>query len=313
MVEVLVMLSTYNGERYIKEQLDSLYRQKDVNIHILVRDDGSTDGTVSILEKYMSAYGKMTIHAEENIGCKRSFYKLIQMASTMETSFDYYAFCDQDDIWDEDKLISAVKILDQSNNEYRLYYSAARCVDNNMNPVEVLPINTGNSLAAIIIASHSLGCTQVFNKALLLKANLINDIILPSISGNDYIPQHDTWTLVTAKSLGGYIFYDPESHISYRQHPSNVVGGGSKSMLSILKLRLKRHLSHPNMRSHLALYALKVYGGYLSEDANKTLDQLAEYKTTLKRRIKLMMSKEMRTGNISIDIPMKFMVALGMF
>jgi len=313
MKKILILLSTYNGEKYLDEQLKSIYAQENVRVHILARDDGSTDTTSDILRKYQTDYGQMTIYLDENIGCKKSFFKLLQIAASLNEVFDYYAFCDQDDIWDEDKLISAVKILDQSNNEYRLYYSAARCVDNNMNPVEVLPINTGNSLAAIIIASHSLGCTQVFNKALLLKANLINDIILPSISGNDYIPQHDTWTLVTAKSLGGYIFYDPESHISYRQHASNVVGGGSKSMLSILKLRLKRHLSHPNMRSHLALYVLKVYGGYLSEDANKTLDQLAEYKTTLKRRIKLMMSKEMRTGNISIDIPMKFMVALGMF
>lgn len=313
MVDVLVMLSTYNGERYIKEQLDSLYKQKNVNIYIVIRDDGSTDGTVNILKEYKSKYGKMTVSVEDNIGCKRSFYKLIQMASTMEKSFDYYAFCDQDDVWDDDKLISAVKMLEQSNNEYRLYYSAARCVDNDMNLVKVLPINTGDSLASIIISSHSLGCTQVFNKAVLLKANHINEIILPSISVGDYIPQHDTWVLVTAKSLGGYIFYDSDSHINYRQHAGNVVGGGSKSMLSILRLRLSRHLSHPNMRSCLAFYALKAYAGYLPDEANRTLDQLAEYKSSFNRRIKLMMSKEMRTGNVSIDIPMKFMVVLGKF
>lgn len=313
MQSVLILLSTYNGAKYLREQLDSLYNQKGIIVNILVRDDGSKDDTVDILKEYQTKYGAMSIYAEDNIGCKRSFYKLIQLASTMERSFDYYAFCDQDDVWDDDKLVSAVKILDQSDNEYKLYYSAARCVDNDMNLVKVLPINTRDSLASIIISSHSLGCTQVFNKAVLLKVNLINEIILPSISVGGYIPQHDTWVLVTAKSLGGYIFYDSDSHINYRQHAGNVVGGGSKSMLSILRLRLSRHLSHPNMRSCLAFYALKAYAGYLSDEANRTLDQLAEYKSTLNRRIKLMMSKEMRTGNVSIDIPMKFMVVLGKF
>lgn len=313
MVEVLVMLSTYNGERYIKEQLDSLYRQKDVNIHILVRDDGSTDGTVSILEKYMSAYGKMTIHAEENIGCKRSFYKLIQMASTMEASFDYYAFCDQDDIWDEDKLISAVGALDKSDNEYKLYYSEARCVDDNMNLIKVRPIMTNGSLVANIISSHSLGCTQVFNRSVLTMASLINDVILPSILPDGYIPQHDAWTLISAQCLDGYVYHDPTAHINYRQHANNVVGGGSTSRLTILKRRLKRHLSHPNMRSRLALYVLTVYGKFLSDDAHYMVNLLANYRDNVKNRFRLIFSKTIKTDNMSIDFPMRIMILIGRF
>lgn len=310
---ILILLSTYNGQRYIKEQLDSLYGQKDVDIHILVRDDGSEDDTVDILKEYQAKYGAMSIYAEDNIGCKRSFYKLIQLASTMERSFDYYAFCDQDDVWDDDKLVSAVDILDKSNNEYKLYYGDARCVDNDMNLVRRRPIRTKCTLTSTVISSHALGCTQVFNKNVLLKANLINTLILPYTSPIEYIPQHDTWTLISALCFNGFVYHDPKLHINYRQHPNNVVGGGFDNKFALFKSRLYRHLSNPNTRSRLALYVLTVYGKFLSDQAYRMVNLLADYRDNIKNRFLLMFSRTIKTGNMSIDLPMKIMVLIGRF
>lgn len=313
MKKILILLSTYNGEKYLDEQLNSIYAQKNVRVHILARDDGSTDTTLSILRKYQTTYGQMTIYSDKNIGCKKSFFKLIQIASSLNAVFDYYAFSDQDDIWDSDKLISAINILDTSQNKYKLYYSDSRCVDNNVKEIPVLPIITEESLPSAVISSHSLGCTQVFNNSLLYKASIINTSILPSLTDQEYMPQHDTWLLVTARSLNGFLYHDLVPHINYRQHASNVVGGGTNSSISTFFSRLKRHWQHPNMRSRLALYIIIAYAEYLPEASYMILTQIAYYKSTLKSKLRLLFSRKIVTGNRAIDIPMKILIALGRF
>ena len=124
---VCVLLSTYNGEKYLKEQLDSVLNQKDITLNFLVRDDGSTDSTIDILKQYEKE-GKIKLIVGKNIGYKKSFYELAKLAPLS----DYYAFCDQDDVWDDDKLITAVNMLERENNSIPLlYFSALRVVNNN--------------------------------------------------------------------------------------------------------------------------------------------------------------------------------------
>ena len=103
--KVLILVSTYNGEKYLPEQLDSLYAQEGVDIHILVRDDGSKDNTIGILKNYQGSKGKMTIIEGENIGAGQSFLALINEATTNYPDYDYYAFCDQDDVWYGNKVV----------------------------------------------------------------------------------------------------------------------------------------------------------------------------------------------------------------
>ena len=102
---VTVLMSTYNGERFLKEQLDSILQQQDVDVRLCVRDDGSTDGTMDILLEYADAI-ELTIG--NNFGVGNSFMSMVYSAN-LES--DYYAFSDQDDIWMPDKLISAVDEL----------------------------------------------------------------------------------------------------------------------------------------------------------------------------------------------------------
>ena len=93
-MKITILLSSYNGEKYIEEQLNSIFNQTYDNISILVRDDNSKDGTVKILEKY-AAQGKLKWYSGENLGCAKSFWDLL--CNFGES--DYYAFCDQYDVW----------------------------------------------------------------------------------------------------------------------------------------------------------------------------------------------------------------------
>ena len=99
---VQVLMSTYNGERYIRRQIDSIMAQTGVEVYLLIRDDGSEDSTVSIIQEYVEQYpDRIQIVIGKNIGWKKSFIQLLRMAG----NFDYYAFADQDDYWFPDKEI----------------------------------------------------------------------------------------------------------------------------------------------------------------------------------------------------------------
>ncbi|HFL3236591.1 TPA: glycosyltransferase, partial [Clostridioides difficile] len=104
--KVCVMLSTYNGEKYIDEQIESLLAQSQVDLHIHIRDDGSYDGTVQKVREYAKSYpDQIHVTEGENVGVIGSFFELMLQTSTV---YDFYAFCDQDDVWKPYKLSRAV-------------------------------------------------------------------------------------------------------------------------------------------------------------------------------------------------------------
>jgi glycosyltransferase involved in cell wall biosynthesis len=114
--KVLVLMSTYNGERFLREQLDSILSQQDVEISLLVRDDGSKDNTCQILSDYASKHQNVIWKSFENVGFVKSFSALIRMANTSDIDADFYAFADQDDIWMSNKLATACTVLATKDN-----------------------------------------------------------------------------------------------------------------------------------------------------------------------------------------------------
>ena len=106
--KVQILMSTYNGKKYLKEQMDSLLSQTYKNIEILVRDDGSSDGTGEILETYQKQHSNVRVYLQENIGLVDSFFWLLEQSDA-----GYVAFCDQDDIWKPEKIERAVEKLEQ--------------------------------------------------------------------------------------------------------------------------------------------------------------------------------------------------------
>lgn len=215
MKKILVLLASYNGERYLPEQIDSLLCQKNVDISILVRDDGSSDGTQAMLEQYQTE-GKLRWYTGVHKNVQKSFFDLMQKASELDA--DYYAFCDQDDVWDEDKLSIAAQRLDQVEpGKPSLYYCGQRLVDGELNFLSDHELNPYRSLQTRFVLSDFAGCTGVFNRALL------NEVVKYEPA---YLLMHDTWILKVCLCLGGTVVVDPLPHMRYRQHGGNTVGLG---------------------------------------------------------------------------------------
>ena len=163
-MKLTVLLSTFNGERYLREQLDSLLSQTVRATEIFVRDDGSTDGTVSILKDYAQ---RDALHwcEGENIGPGRSFWRLLSACGEA----DYCAFCDQDDVWDEDKLETAVDALKRLNPELpALYCSDVRVTDEKRNLLAQHMIRACTpDYPHALIRNLGPGCTFVLNRSAL--------------------------------------------------------------------------------------------------------------------------------------------------
>ncbi|MDP1659484.1 MAG: glycosyltransferase, partial [Methylotenera sp.] len=160
--QVNVLLSTYNGEAYLLEQLQSLYQQTYLNVKVVVRDDGSSDSTLNLLKKEASDAKLVFQSPEANIGPAASFFRLL------ETSGDagFYAFCDQDDIWVPNKIEVAVEAIKKTSSEIPvMYFSRLVFVDstNQFIKLSALPrsIGFGNAL----VENIATGCTVVLNKA----------------------------------------------------------------------------------------------------------------------------------------------------
>ena len=244
--KVNVLLSTYNGEKYLALQLKSLLEQTYQNMTIYVRDDGSEDNTRAILEHYRqkeseTSTSRIVLVGDEknpNIGYMESFWTLLRESEPA----DYYAFCDQDDVWLEHKVEAAVRKLAQETGP-ALYCSNKILVDRSLTPMKKqsrrrLKPGFGNAAVECICT----GCTAVMNRELA-------DILTARLP--EYAILHDWWTYLAA-SYTGTVIFDPHPYILYRQHESNVVGakggfwGQVQSKAAYLKKsrgKLKRQLS----------------------------------------------------------------------
>lgn len=290
MNKVLILLSTYNGEKFLREQLDSLYAQKGVDVHILVRDDGSKDNTVGILREYEIAYGKITILIESNIGVSRSFYRLMQYALFEMETFDYYSFCDQDDVWFEYKLEKSCCQIDSSTSQPQLFYAPAVPVDDELIPLKFSTIRVVNCLGANIASNHSLGCTQVFNRALLERIVKICKYAKAHKEIGTYYPLHDAWSALVAYSIGKVIIGEVPL-MFYRQHGGNVVGS-SQSTLKNLITRINRYTKSERKKSTKCRIILELLNEEIPNKNRALLEKCAYNDKSFSNRMKLAFTKD---------------------
>lgn len=207
---ICVMMSTYNGESFVEEQIRSLFSQQQVSISVVVRDDGSTDGTVALLEKLQGEF-EFKLLVEKNCGVKRSFMRLLASADDAE----YFAFCDQDDYWLKDKLCRAVLQLQSLGDVVpTMYCSAVSVVDRNLQKIraDLMPVDVG--LGGLLVENFAVGCTVVINRS-------ARDLVLRNSEAN--FCMHDWWVALLIKTYGKVVC-DSESRILYRQHGGNSVG-----------------------------------------------------------------------------------------
>ena len=195
--KVIVVLSSYNGEQYIRRQLDSIFSQKEVCVTCYVRDDGSTDKTLSILESLTKQYPNLIVIKGENIGWKASFMEALKNSGDA----DYYAFSDQDDIWFEDKLKRAIEFLEKTDlRRPALYHSNRLSCNEELIPLKkqtkriAQPLSFENSL----VQEYCQGCTMVFNK-------VARDLACKCYSNK--LP-HDYWIGLISYIFGTVIYED---------------------------------------------------------------------------------------------------------
>ena len=196
--KVIVLLSTYNGEQYLQEQLESIYNQTYPNIEILIRDDGSKDNTKTLL-KDAEKQNRIKVITGENLGFVNSFFELLKQAPIA----DYYAYADQDDIWEKDKIQRAVTKLEQVKNNKEIplmYYANYQFYDEEMKRDWKSPKRNVVSFENSLVECSNLGMTTVINHK--AKEVLLN-----------YLPQkhckgHDWWTYMVCAGFGKVIFDD---------------------------------------------------------------------------------------------------------
>lgn len=307
MKSVLIMLSTYNGERFLCEQLDSIYAQEGVDIHVLVRDDGSKDSTIDILKKYSSKLGRMTILEEKNVGAALSFYNLMKYAYENFSNYDYYAFSDQDDVWMPLKLYTSVSELEQSGNKYKLFYGHVTPVNSEMQPLTASVVKISNCLQANIISNRSLGCTQVMNFGLLEKAIRIWDYISKA-DRKSFVPLHDAWTALIAYAFSGHVVIG-ESQMYYRQHEQNVIGYGG-SFWRRQMARVRRFMSNKRTPSSLCQLFLLIFNDAPVHNL-KIIERVANYNKSFFKRISLAITPSIYKYGIIENIGTFFVVILG--
>ncbi|WP_411822909.1 glycosyltransferase family 2 protein [Leptospira sp. 'Mane'] len=231
MDNVYIILSTFNGEKFLEEQLLSLKNQS-IPFHLLVRDDGSSDRTSDILSIWKDKL-TMKFVPGKNVGVIASFGLLLQ---EIPKDANYIFFCDQDDVWESDKLEKSIHLMKKAESEYGkdkpfLFHSDLSVINDESKltfksfwKFQNINWRLGHRLNRLIMQNTVTGCTSMINSALL---RLVEEI--PSGA-----KMHDWWLALVACSFGKIITTE-EPLIRYRIHQNNVVGGKSISVQRVFK------------------------------------------------------------------------------
>lgn len=228
--QVAVLLCTKDGERFLAEQLDSINAQTLSGWKVWASDDGSCDGTRTILDQYACRWGgRISVQSGPSLGFAANFLSLV---CEEKIAAVYYAFCDQDDVWEADKLARAVAWLATVPSTVPgLYCSRTRLIDAADREIGLSPLfSRPPGFANALVQNIGGGNTMVFNQAarlLLQKAGSRVDVVT-----------HDWWTYLLVTGCGGMVFYDPSPRVRYRQHGGNLMGANTSRSAKLVRLRL---------------------------------------------------------------------------
>lgn len=311
--KLVILMSTYNGELFLEEQINSILNQTYKNFDLFIRDDGSTDNTVKIINNFARKYPNIKIIKDKdkdkdkdkgNMGPKESFMYLLKLVGN---GYDYYSYADQDDIWNNNKLERAVSSLKGlGGTKPKLYLSTYDVVDSSLNLLFKRNLHTEIPLTieSTIINRCPSGCTMVYNKAL---ANFIINSTPKSFR------MHDFWTLLTAFSVDAEIFIDEDSTMLYRQHETNSVGYSENNYSTRVKRLFFSAIHNKNERQMQAKSILDNYDSLLSYENRNQVLKVVKYRKSLKNKVILLKDKKFKTNNLYQNILFKLSVLMGLF
>jgi len=278
---ILILLSTYNGENYLSEQLDSIIAQTHSNWLLLIRDDLSTDNTSKIIAEYENKDSRINLIRKisgNNIGANASFSILLDYA-LKNTDSNYFMFCDQDDVWFPNKIeLSLNKLLQHespaTNHQPLLIFTDKFITDRNLNKLsksyyKYQRIQTDKiALNQQLLQNVPTACTMIFNRTL---AELANSIPQESV-------MHDHWISLVASSFGK-IYYIDEPTMYYRQHSSNVFGA-KKYGINLIMQKYKQGITEARNKIYIqckqAKKLLETHRNKLNKEQVKMLEDFSK-------------------------------------
>lgn len=242
--KIAILMATYNGEKYIEEQLDSILKQSNQNWVLYIHDDGSSDQTPQIILEYQNKYPDKIclLEGEKTGGAKNNFLYL-----TSQVEAPYYMYADQDDVWKPSKIELTIDVMKEEEKENPiLVFSELEVVDENLNVIaEKMSAYQGLdctklSINRALIQNVVTGCTMMMNR-------LLRDEMLKGLSQSESILMHDWWAYLIAARFGKVCFIE-KSTIFYRQHSDNGVGARNANAL---RYKIGRMFSGKEIRKSL--------------------------------------------------------------
>lgn len=302
-MKIAVILSTYNGGKYLKEQLDSIIHQENVNIDIYIRDDGSTDNTINILNLYSQKYKNVFVEYGKNIGFRRSFMERLRL---IPMKYDLYSFCDQDDFWEKDKLYKAETLIKEHlyEEEPILYYSNLKICNEQLDVKKTTSLHKRKqSIESLVLRRSIAGCTMVFNYKLV-------ELLNGKITDKMLLRGHDSFLITLCYAINGKVICDSNSYIKYRKHNNNTSISTNTLRGRICK-EYEMLINKKGKESIIANELLNNWNDQISEKNKKILNTIKEA-NKLTNRLKIFFSVKYRTGNFLLTTIGKLKALLGL-
>ncbi len=303
MESIVVIISTYNAGHNIIKQLDSIFSQIDVAVQVYIRDDQSTDDTVNIINDYCETHKSYTIHIDkgDNLGYAHSFLTALKEAPIA----DYYAFADQDDVWYPNKLKKCLELFDKKNgSKPQLTYCNFIRASEELKPLAEQP----NILAAdqltkkiVLTETFNYGAATIFNNS----ARILIDRRMPS---DKSIP-HDLWAGALCFWFGD-VHYCNEPLYFWIRYDSSVTGAGTIKSHYLYRLKESMHQrSYPNVATDLLIG----YSDLLTDEDNKFLERITNYKNSLSDKLMLLFDKTFKRSKYIGSVMLKIGILLNWF
>ena len=276
--DIAVLLSSYNGENFVAQQLESILNQKtNYSFKIFVRDDGSKDTTLRILKKFSLNHKNIEIIAGKNKGYVASFFELLKISYLQ--GYSWFAFSDQDDYWLPNKLQDAVDKIKPYDHEPVLYGSKSLVTDEKLlstgktTQTKKKNINFYNTAIQNILPGHG----QVINKRLA-------KIILKYTGNTAQIYSQDLW-ISTVASVTGKVIFDDQPHTLYRMHSGNQLGYGKGKIQWILDHISRLRQKESNKIAKQLNYFIKCYFSFLSLEEKEEMKKFFSSQKHVMNRI----------------------------
>lgn len=219
---ISILLATYNSGRYLNAQIDSILGQSSLKWKLYIRDDGSSDETLNIINGYINKYPEKIVLVKDDKGSLKSYHNFVELLRVVDS--DYYMFCDHDDVWLPEKIESSINemryVETRHPNKPVIIHSDMNVVDQNLNVISgsfwkysrLLPNRC--SFMDLACCNCVNGCTMLINR----KAK---EVSLPNV---DYCLMHDALVAQSVAANHGIIVAIKQPLVLYRQHIDNVIG-----------------------------------------------------------------------------------------